>query len=589
MNYLKVYLFFLMTFFAAGYTQAQLASVQNGCAPLTVNFAAGGNPVTFFWDFGNGQTSTIASPQVTYTNPGTYVIEFRLVPGGTVLATDTVRVFNKPNITFLANDSSGCLPLDVAFSVLVDADAGIVIDGYEWAFGDGDGTTVSDTFVTHTYNTPGSFTVGVDLETSFENCQVSAQVVDFIQTSPQPNTRFQTSPSPAIACEAPFTVNLNNLTTGTGALTFEWNFDNGLTSNEQQPGSITFVNEGTFTISLTTTNALGCSSTSTANVSVGPPVADFIVPDTVCAGDEVQFVNNSSVGIYFWNFGTGADPELSADTNPRVIFNDEGPRSIQLSVADPTNTCQSDTAKIIYVDRVDATFNTDPTYTCDLPQEFVFTPVSSEPDSFVWIFPDITESDEMIGRYTHLADTSTYGKNGFRVLLTTLTVYKDNGCKGFFERRDTICPPNALFVPDTTMGCAPLDVEFSDLSTSCEDLVSWTYVWGDGTEETFTDNGPHNHTYNQAGEYEAILIVENSAGCTDTSYVITIEVGAPITPNFSMDQTTICAGDTLRVSDITNDPRIDAWHYTANGARLGQCPEDPSTNLVFVNATGTIE
>ncbi|MEZ4948576.1 MAG: PKD domain-containing protein [Saprospiraceae bacterium] len=191
--------------------------------------------------------------------------------------------------------------------------------------------------------------------------------------------------------------------------------------------------------------------------------------------------------------------------------------------------------------------------------------------------------------YSHPRDTSTYGKNGFQLLLTTLTVYNDRGCKGYFEKRDTICPPNALFETDTTMGCAPLAVEFTSQSTSCDDIVSWTYVWGDGTENTFLDEGPHTHTYNQDGDFLAYLIVVNERGCRDTSYEIPIEVGVPIDPDFNMDLNTICTGDTLRVSDITGDPRIDAWHFTADGARLEQCPGEPNTNLVFVDASGQIE
>ncbi|MEZ4981442.1 MAG: hypothetical protein R2769_07605 [Saprospiraceae bacterium] len=47
---------------------------------------------------------------------------------------------------------------------------------------------------------------------------------------------------------------------------------------------------------------------------------------------------------------------------PSVVFNTEGNQTIQLSVADPTNTCLSDTSKTIYVDAVDATFTSDPSY-----------------------------------------------------------------------------------------------------------------------------------------------------------------------------------------------------------------------------------
>ena len=53
------------------------AIIDEGCGPLTVTFSDNvsntGNP-TYFWDFGDGNTSTDVSPTHTYTNPGTYKI-----------------------------------------------------------------------------------------------------------------------------------------------------------------------------------------------------------------------------------------------------------------------------------------------------------------------------------------------------------------------------------------------------------------------------------------------------------------------------------------------------------------------------------
>ncbi|MEZ4948577.1 MAG: hypothetical protein R2784_04200 [Saprospiraceae bacterium] len=78
----------------------------------------------------------------------------------------------------------------------------------------------------HTYNQPNTFTVGLELESSFENCNVFVQGVDLIETSPQPNPRFTTDPSPPTACEAPFTVTFTNNTNGTN-LNYNWDFGNG--------------------------------------------------------------------------------------------------------------------------------------------------------------------------------------------------------------------------------------------------------------------------------------------------------------------------------------------------------------------------
>jgi PKD repeat protein len=72
---------------------AQLVSVNDGCAPLTVNYTAPGGVASFFWDLGNGVTSNLENPTNSYVNPGTYIVRFRLTPNGPDLATDTVRVY----------------------------------------------------------------------------------------------------------------------------------------------------------------------------------------------------------------------------------------------------------------------------------------------------------------------------------------------------------------------------------------------------------------------------------------------------------------------------------------------------------------
>ncbi|WP_162418554.1 PKD domain-containing protein, partial [Cyclobacterium roseum] len=62
------------------------ANVTTGNAPLTVSFTGDGSSddlddVTYFWDFGNGDSSTEENPSYTFTQPGTYTVTLTVTDG----------------------------------------------------------------------------------------------------------------------------------------------------------------------------------------------------------------------------------------------------------------------------------------------------------------------------------------------------------------------------------------------------------------------------------------------------------------------------------------------------------------------------
>ncbi len=174
----------------------------------------------------------------------------------------------------------------------------------------------------------------------------------------------------------------------------------------------------------------------------------------------------------------------------------------------------------------------------------------------------------------------------------TLEVTNARGCVDRLEVLDTIRPPNALFRPDTTFGCAPLAVTFeSSHSTSFEAITTYTYSWGDGTpDQTSNNDDPVTHTFMQAGEYDVVLIIENASGCVDTSYAVTIEVGAPVNVDFTSDQTSICQGDSIQFMGSSIDSMlIDAWHFDTDGSRLSHCADDQNPNWIFGSMTGMMD
>jgi serine protease len=76
------------------------------------------------------------------------------------------------------------------------------------------------------------------------------------------------------------------------------------------------------------------------------------------------------------------------------------------------------------------------------------------------------------------------------------------------------CDLDAYFSGDQTWGCAPLTVNFTDLSTGT-DIDDWLWDFGDGIG-TSTAQNP-SYIYNDAGTYTVSLTVSSSSqGCEDT-------------------------------------------------------------------------
>ncbi len=325
-------------------------------------------------------------------------------------------------------------------------------------------------------------------------------------------------------------------------------------------------------------------------ISVGNPLASFEIADTVCVGTLVQMNNTSSSGVYAWNFGTGAFPVSSTQRNPIVRFNTEGTYNISLTVTSTDGLCSSDTTITVFADLVDAGFTAVPDYSCFEPVDVVFTPNTTDAMSYLWVFGDGTTStmENPTHTYDHM-DTTIFSQNGILDFEVELTVRTRAGCVATFKDTIIIHEPNAWFMPDVVDGCAPVTVQFSDSSTSNENIVSWEWIYGTAGTNTFTNGNPHSFTFTDPGEYDVVLIIENAAGCRDTSYAVRIEVGEPITPNFTADKSTICPGDTVFFQDLTNNANIDEWHFDTDDRRSFHCFNENELMWAFGTEAGSFD
>jgi lysyl endopeptidase len=125
-----------------------------------------------------------------------------------------------------------------------------------------------------------------------------------------------------------------------GILSWEWTFTGGQpeTSADENPGPIIYTQTGSYTVSLTVTNADGTDTETKVNYitvsPAAPPVADFEASQTnISQGGQVDFMDLSEGNPFewYWEF-EGGTPAVSNEQNPAVTYQDAGTFNVSLRV-----------------------------------------------------------------------------------------------------------------------------------------------------------------------------------------------------------------------------------------------------------------
>ncbi|MBN2381112.1 PQQ-binding-like beta-propeller repeat protein [candidate division WOR-3 bacterium] len=131
---------------------------SSGSPPLTVDFTdlSTGNPISWDWDFGDGETSILQNPTHIYEYAGNYTVRLTVTWSDTVITVTKdkyIRVGDVPVADFDADPSDGCMPLSARF---IDKSSNYPVV-WRWDFGDG--STSSNKNPYHLYQDHGSYTV----------------------------------------------------------------------------------------------------------------------------------------------------------------------------------------------------------------------------------------------------------------------------------------------------------------------------------------------------------------------------------------------------------------------------------------------
>ena len=337
--------------------QAPVASFSvtpvSGDAPLTVRFSdqSSGSPTNWYWEFGEGGTSTLQNPLYTYTVPGLYTA--RLSVGnsaGSNSATRSIVVNSNapvPTAAFTASPVQGPAPLSVDFTDTSSENP----TGWQWDFGDGSTSILQDP--THTYTSPGTYTVKLIASNSAGGSMATKSQLITVQVPSTPSTS-STLPSASflytpVSGNMPLTVEF--LDTSSGDPTqWIWDFGDGGTSILQDP-THTYNSPGSYTVKLTVRNSAG-NSTATGSepirvsLAVSPPIASFTAsPDSGKPPLSVIFTDTSTGNpdSWLWDFGDGG---TSTQQDPVHTYSTVGSYDVTLKVQNSAGSSSSKGATI---------------------------------------------------------------------------------------------------------------------------------------------------------------------------------------------------------------------------------------------------
>ena len=294
-------------------------------------------------------------------------------------------------------------------------------------------------------------------------------------------------------------------TGGTAPYSYSWNtvpVQTGIIANNLAPGNYI----------VTVTDANGCQET--APITIGSPlpvITNNISDVTICNGDNINLLASASGGnggyIYFWDNGIGlSNPaNVAPTTTTSYVVN-----------AIDQNGCIG-TSEIVVVN-VQSLFQSDLTVVGSSP---------ICPGTNTLVYAVVTNPNT--GPLTYSWNNGLPNTSGTFSLVptqpTTYIVTVTNQCGVIITDSAVVTfkpLPNVSFIGNG-IGCAPVPVSFTDMSTTSVDVItSWSWYFGDGGTST-VQNPIYN--YNSSGNYNVTLTVTTNEGCiNDTTIASSITV-----------------------------------------------------------------
>lgn len=508
-----------------------------------------------------------------------------------------------------------------------DASESVNVDGsnkgleYSWNFGDG--VTSSQASVTHIFSETATYTVTLSVRDEDDNAVKDETSLSIVIEGIDPEIFGITVVPQGDTLETPLKVNVSvDAQDEDGTITFynAWYYD--LNDTATQLGNVTSTQEN-FTMTIDTKGETGevheygfavevtdnqdnevssfdeleTDSIPTLEVTNGPnetPVAGFTVDRTsVYVGEEVNFSSTSydpdgDIVSYWWDiegdgFFNNQETEESSLTYAFTQIHPEGVE-VQLKVEDSAGATATSESLTIFVDSIaaapDAAFLADVSGTTVTfrNNSTIDTENGAELAGIYWDFNTAVDSN---GNGTADDDLDSFEENPsytYEALGTyqaKLTIVDSTGQTDTVTQDVNVLEtsaPEAAFsysVEDRTV-----DFKNETVFDTANDAEARSWSWdlnltadsdGDTDPENDVDATTKNPTYeyDDYGDYEVKLVVEDSFGKTDT-VIETIEVPNPVEPVTAL-LTSTPRPNSLKQVVLEDDGDYVTFYYGAEG------------------------
>ncbi|KPK83440.1 MAG: hypothetical protein AMS27_12845 [Bacteroides sp. SM23_62_1] len=464
----------------------------------------------------------------------------------------------RPEITagFTTDITEGCHPVTVNFTNTSTGNT----DRYKWTLGDGNSSAAVNP--THTYINTGmtdlTFNVKMVAISPFyckDSVETDIDVYPYLEAAFATDT-FQ-------GC-SPLTIGIDNNSAGY-IEEYAWAFGDGATSNSSAATlSHTYTNTTAAPIQrnlrlIVKNNTRGCADTLTRIIKVFPEVTASFTQDNAsgCNGLQVNFTNLSTATatMFDWEFGDGGS---STSKNPSHTYENMTLVSVDYDVrlvSTTPNLCQDTTYGTITIHPyINADYSVDEFQGC---APFTVTLQNSAEGAitqYEWDWGDGSPVSTSSG----VTQTHIYQNDGGATVIRSLQLTVENaaGCLDTMKRNITVFPRIiSQFTQNTTAGCQPLSVQFTNQSNAAATSFIWEF--GDGGSSIQQNTG---HTFQNFdlvnNTYTTKLIAYSDYECSDTSEV-NITVYNYVKADYTFLQLTNCTP-----FDVTfNNSSVGATNY----------------------------
>jgi len=541
--------------------------------------------LTYLWDFGNGQNSTLNNPTQAFSNSG--IVTTTLIVTSNNGCVDSIS----QNITIytvpIPNYSFSNVCENEAFN-FTNSTTDLLNNTYYWDFGDGNtSTSISPS---NTYFSQGNYSVQL-IATSNQGCIDS--INQNITVYPIPVANF----SAFNACEESQVNFSNTSTVSNGTFTSYWDLGNGNTSTLNNVTQI-YSTSGSKNIKLVITSNQGCSDSIIQAIQIyALPIMNIGNNISTCGSSYILDAGNIG-SSYFWSTGS---------TSQIIIASFSG--NYNVMVTTPDGCIDLDTVSLTLNSSVAPNLGPDASF-CDS----VVLDADYPNATFLWNTGATTQliSTSLSGNYsvTIIDQNNCIGTDDINVVINSSplvniggnqqscvgqTVILDAGIHTSYLWNDNSLNQTLSVSASGTysvevsnaFGCTSIDsanitfnplpiVDFGIDTAYCDSVtlnasnLGATYLWNDGSTDTIL-------YINISGLYYCTATINNT-GCVVIDSINIIINQSPII-NLGAD-TVLCSYDSILL-----DATISSGTYLWNNGSINPLLLVNSSGFYLVNVT----